>query len=146
MRMEVCVCRGYSLSYCACVGATDYSKGIQTAELQTLCVNQFDMGRHEFLPPSVGYRRQSLEFELQCQWDWVPLSRRTDRLTPITMNPKFQWMFKFVTIVFNCFRFVFALTLRQRRRLNTKSWILVEGLLNYYTNYCTYIKFIKFIH
>jgi hypothetical protein len=56
---------GYSLSYCACVGATDYSKGIQAAELQTLCVNQFDMVLHEFLPPSVGYRRQSLAFALQ---------------------------------------------------------------------------------
>jgi hypothetical protein len=44
MRKEFRVCGGYSLSYCACVGATDYSKGIQTAELQTLCVNQFRHG------------------------------------------------------------------------------------------------------
>ena len=69
VRMLVFVGGGYSLSYIACVGATDYSTGIQTAELQTLCVNQFDMGRHKFLLPSVGYRRQSLEFALRYKWD-----------------------------------------------------------------------------
>ena len=73
MRKDVRVCwGGYSLSYCACVGATDYSTGIQTAELQTLCVNQFDMGRRKFLLSNVGYRRQSLEFALPYKWGLSP--------------------------------------------------------------------------